>query len=132
MKQVLIVDDNILDNKAVRLALSGRYFTSSVTSGTDVFMYLNQHRPDIILLDQFMPDMTGFDVIKKLKADAALANIPVMFLTADDSGEVESNCFRLGAVDCIHKPANRDMLLQRLNSRLREAESRDSKPEYGS
>ena len=47
MKQVLIVDDNILDNKAVRLALSGRYFTSSVTSGSDVFVYLSDHRPDM-------------------------------------------------------------------------------------
>ena len=128
MKQVLIVDDNILDNKAVRLALSGQYFTSSVTSGSDVFLYLNGHRPDMILLDQFMPDMTGFDVIRRLKSDEALADIPVMFITADDTGSVESNCFRLGAVDCIHKPANRDILLKRLNSRLREAETRLSQP----
>jgi DNA-binding response OmpR family regulator len=47
-----------------------------------------------------------------------------MFLTADDTGMVESRCFKLGAVDCIRKPANRDMLLKRLNSRLEEAESR--------
>jgi len=122
MKQVLIVDDNILDNKAVRMALSGQYFTSSVTSGTDVFVYLGNHRPDMILLDQYMPDMTGLDVIKKLKADERLADIPVMFLTADETGTVDSNCFRLGAVDCIHKPASREVLLMRLNSRLREAE----------
>jgi putative two-component system response regulator len=81
MKQVLIVDDNILDNKAVRMALSGQFFTSSVTSGTDVFAYLGSHRPDMILLDQYMPDMTGFDVIKKLKANEDFADIPVMFLT---------------------------------------------------
>jgi len=122
MKQVLIVDDNILDNKAVRLALSGQYFTSSVTSGSDVFVYLNDHRPDMILLDHYMPDMTGFDVIKKLKADERLADIPVMFITADETGAVESNCFKYGAVDCIKKPANRDLLLKRLNTRLKEAE----------
>ena len=132
MKQVLIVDDNILDNKAVRMALSGRYFTSSVTSGSDVFAYLGSHRPDMILLDQYMPDMTGFEVLRRLKADEHYADIPVMFITADETGAVDSKCFRLGAVDCIHKPANRDMLLQRLNSRLREAESRGAKPEYGS
>ena len=124
MKQVLIVDDNILDNKAVRMALSGQYFTSSVTSGTDVFAYLGSHRPDMILLDQYMPDMTGFEVIKKLKANENYADIPVMFLTADETGAVDSNCFRLGAVDCIHKPANRELLLKRLNTRLSEAENR--------
>ena len=121
MKQVLIVDDNILDNKAVRMALSGQFFTSSVTSGTDVFAYLGSHRPDMILLDQYMPDMTGFDVIKKLKANEDFADIPVMFLTGDETGAVDSNCFRLGAVDCIHKPASRELLLRRLNSRLSEA-----------
>ena len=124
MKQVLIVDDNILDNKAVRMALSGQYFTSSVTSGTDVFAYLGSHRPDMILLDQYMPDMTGFEVIKKLKANENYADIPVMFLTADETGAVDSNCFRLGAVDCIHKPANRERLLKRLNNRLSEADNR--------
>ena len=124
MKQVLIVDDNILDNKVVRMALSGSYFTSSVTSGTDVFAYLGNHRPDMILLDQYMPDMTGFDVIKKLKADERLADIPVMFLTGDETGAVDSNCFRLGAVDCIHKPARREVLLKRLDTRLTEAENR--------
>ena len=124
MKQVLIVDDNILDNKAVRMALSGQYFTSSVTSGTDVFAYLGSHRPDMILLDQYMPDMTGFEVIKKLKANENYADIPVMFLTADETGAVDSICFRLGAVDCIHKPANRELLLKRLNNRLSEAENR--------
>jgi phosphoserine phosphatase RsbU/P len=63
-------------------------------------------KPDLILLDVTMPDMDGYEVCTRLKADPETASIPVVFLTARTEAEDEAKGFELGAVDYIHKPFN--------------------------
>ena len=61
-----------------------------------------------------MPEMNGFDIIRMLKGDERVKDIPVIFLTADNDKEMEVKCFKEGALDYIVKPFVKDVMLQRV------------------
>lgn len=75
-------------------------------------------RPDLILLDIMMPEMDGFEVCSRLKADKELANIPIIFLTAKAESDDVVKGFRAGAVDYVTKPFKSEELLARVQARL--------------
>lgn len=74
--------------------------------------------PDLILLDVRMPDLDGFEVCARLKADPATCEIPVLFITAAEEIEDEAEGFRRGCVDYIHKPISPPLLLARVRTHL--------------
>jgi len=74
--------------------------------------------PDLILLDIIMPDMNGFDILKKLKSDDLTENIPVMLITGLNNAEDEKRGLQLGAVDYIAKPFNSEMVKVRVKTQL--------------
>jgi putative two-component system response regulator len=113
-KKVVIVDDSQVNLMVGTNALKGHYQVSAVPSGEKLFRLLGVDHPDLILLDIDMPEMDGFEVIRRLKADPRTAGIPVIFLTADTSLEYESRAFPLGAADFIRKPYFPPFLLKRL------------------
>ena len=72
---------------------------------------------DLILLDINMPEMDGFEVMEKIRENPKLAEIPIIFLTADNDPQIESRCLKEGAMDFITKPfvlnvLESDMLLK--------------------
>lgn len=75
--------------------------------------------PDLILLDVEMPDMSGFQVCEALKADPALADIPVIFVTAHSDASFEVAGFAIGAVDFIAKPVSAPLVQARVQTQLR-------------
>ncbi len=87
-------------------------------SALKMLKLLEHIKPDLILLDVKMPDMDGYEAIKKLKSDAKLKDVPVIFLSAmsDEQNEIEG--LKLGAVDYIHKPFVTPLLLQRIKVHL--------------
>ena len=88
-------------------------------SAPKLFALLSEQRPDLILLDIMLPEMNGLEIIKKLKANTATQNIPVIFLTArDDEGSVVMG-LDLGADDYITKPFRIRELISRIRSVLR-------------
>lgn len=104
MKTILIVDDNKMNLATAREVLRDEYKIIPVTKGQQALAYLESGECDIILLDINMPEMDGFEVIRRIRKMERCRNIPVIFLTADDDAETESRCFREGAVDFIAKP----------------------------
>ena len=77
------------------------------------------HLPDLILLDVNMPAMDGFETMKKLKTlERDVADIPVIFLTAEDSADAESKGLSLGAMDFIKKPFVPEVLLLRVRNTI--------------
>lgn len=82
-KKVMIVEDNELNMKLFRdlVEVSG-YETLLTRSGINVLELARAHRPDLILMDIQLPEISGLDVTKKLKADAELRSIPVIAVTA--------------------------------------------------
>jgi class 3 adenylate cyclase len=75
-------------------------------------------RPDLVLLDIAMPGLDGFEVCRRLKADPATADIPVIFLTGNTDAATETRCFALGAADFLPKPINPDVLRARVRTQL--------------
>ncbi len=118
MKSILVIDDNVTNLKIVEKALKGIYKPILLTSGAQALKYLQCHVPDLILLDLVMPDMDGFETIKKIKQIKNNANVPIIFLTATTDSEVEVQGLEYGAVDFITKPFVEKSMLSRIRMHL--------------
>ena len=104
MKNILIIDDDKMNLATARKVLNDEYKIIPVIKGTQALAYLENGECDIILLDINMPEMDGFEVLKKIREMEHCKNIPVIFLTADNDSETETRCFKEGAIDFIAKP----------------------------
>lgn len=123
---ILIVDDTpenltilgepLLPYYCVRIAISGSRALEISKSPP---------RPDLILLDVMMPEMDGYEVLTRLRADPDTRDIPIIFITALDSIDDETRGFELGAVDYISKPIRPSIVLARVRSQLELKQARD-------
>ena len=113
-KTILIVDDDRMNLVTAQKFLMEEYKVIGVNSGKQAFKYLMKFRPDLILLDIFMPEIGGFEVMKLLQENKDWCKIPVIFLTADRKTETESQCFQMGAHDFITKPFEPGIMLNRI------------------
>ena len=115
---IILVDDILTNLTAAKNILKTFYQVIPVSSAHEMFEVLEDVTPDLILLDIEMPEMDGYEAIKKLKSDEHHADIPVIFLTAleDSANEIEG--FDLGAADYITKPFSAPMLLKRIEKEL--------------
>ena len=104
---LLAVDDSEDLLELMRKVLSSDYVMLTANNpGDAISLAAGDPRPDLILLDIDMPDVTGFEVCQALKGDAATAGIPIVFLTGRAEAEAQVEAFRLGAVDYLIKPIN--------------------------
>ncbi len=115
MKHILIVDDNKANLAAARSVLNGVYKVTAVTMGAQALKFLESNTCDLILLDINMPEMDGFEVLKKIGENEACKDIPIIFLTADNDAETESRCLEAGAVDYIAKPFVPTVMMSRIS-----------------
>lgn len=104
LPRILIVDDEPANLKVLRQVLQDSYRLSFARSGVDALALIEKEDVELVLLDIMMPDMTGFEVCEKLKAQPNTAHIPVIFVTALKDTIDEETGFNLGAVDYITKP----------------------------
>lgn len=117
---VLAVDDNLLNLKLIEKALTKEgYIIYTSDNGPDARRLAGEKRPDLILLDIEMPGENGFDVIQKLKDNAATNAIPVLFLTGVSEVDAKLRGFELGAVDYITKPFHPQEVLARVRIHLK-------------
>ncbi|WP_437578380.1 response regulator [Sorangium sp. So ce887] len=116
---VLVADDVLVNLEVLSSTLESAGIEVSIaTDGPMVLERLEYETPDLILLDVTMPGMTGFDVCERLKSSPATADIPVIFTTAHAAMSDKLRGFRLGAVDYVTKPFERDELLARVKTQL--------------
>ncbi len=116
---VLIVDDQPANLKTLSALLHDDYRVLVAAGGTTALEIVHgKTLPDLILLDIMMPDMDGYEVCRRLKADAKTSDIPVIFVTAMDQDEDEELGFRLGAADYITKPFNPLIVRARVRTQL--------------
>ena len=104
MKHILIVDDSKTNLIMARQELKEEYEVTPVLSGEQALQFLEKRIPDLILLDINMPAMDGKETLNRIKDNPSWCNIPVIFLTSDESAETEAECLRLGAENYIRKP----------------------------
>jgi DNA-binding response OmpR family regulator len=118
--KILAVDDTEPNLRLLRALLSGAgYEVATANSGTAGLQAAQDETPDLILLDIMMPDLTGFDVCQRLRADARTQHVPVIFLTALHEMEDHLRAVDLGGNEVLTKPINKLELLLRVKSLLR-------------
>jgi two-component system, cell cycle response regulator DivK len=104
-KKILIVEDNDLNLKLFNDLLEAHgYETVEIRDGLDAVAVVKRHRPDLILMDIQLPEISGLDVTKKLKADKEICDIPVIAVTAFAMKDDEEKIMRAGCQAYISKP----------------------------
>lgn len=112
---ILVVDDDTSNLKMASYILGGAQMrVSCLKAGGDAVRFLQENRPDLILLDVHMPGMDGFQTMQAIRENETAADIPVIFLTADDDSDTEKRGLELGAQDFIKKPFVPEVLLLRV------------------
>ena len=112
---ILVVDDDKMNLMMVQKMLGIRYDVFCASSGYDAILYLRNHVPDMILLDLHMPEMNGLEVLEKIRDMRGLADVPVIFLTADNERETEVEILKAGAMDFIQKPFIAEVVIRRIS-----------------
>ena len=116
---VLVVDDTADNLTLMAALLKDTYRVKVVNHGEKgLNIAASAHPPDLILLDIMMPEIDGYEVCRRLKADPATRDIPVIFLTAKSDEAAEEKGFALGAVDYITKPISPPILLARVHNHI--------------
>jgi len=118
MKTIFVVDDSDTNLSMAEEALDKLYRVMTMPSANKMFSLLGKITPDLILLDIEMPEMDGFEALKKLKSESLWSNIPVVFLTGRTDAAVEVHGFEMGAVDFITKPFSAPVLINRIKTHL--------------
>ena len=103
-RQILIADDEIVNREILGAILQSEYEVLFACDGGEAIQLVTEHKDtlSLVLLDILMPQLSGIEVLKALKADVETVRIPVIVMTAERDTEVES--LRLGAADFIPKP----------------------------
>lgn len=123
--RVLIVDDMPQNIKLLHESLQDEYQVFFATSGKDALRIASTTKPDIVLLDIMMPEMHGYEVCRRMKADPLLKDIPVIFITAMGQLEHETIGLEMGAVDYIAKPFNPYLIKLRVRNQIEMKRQRD-------
>jgi adenylate cyclase len=117
--RILVVDDTPDNLYLMSALLEDQYDVTTAESGAQALEFATSDKPpQLILLDIMMPEMDGYEVMRRLRQNPATANIPVIFLTALTSIEEEQFGLDLGAVDYITKPISPPVVLARVNTHL--------------
>ena len=123
---ILIVEDDDLVSRTVERSLSSNDFQISLAdNGIDGIKAARKSTPDLVILDVIMPEMDGYEVCRRMRADSQLSEIPILFLTAKIKDEDKVNGFLAGADDYLTKPFNIDELALRVQAILRRTRQRD-------
>jgi CheY-like chemotaxis protein len=129
--RLLIVDDNEInrDVLARRLGRQG-YTTAAAENGRQALEMVQTQKFDLLLLDIMMPELNGYEVLRHLKADSHLRDIPVIMISALDDMASIVRCIKLGAEDYLPKPFDPVLLRARIGASLEKKRLRDQEIEY--
>jgi adenylate cyclase len=118
--KLLVVDDTPKNVKLLADILTARgYNVVTAVSGAEALSQVEAERPDLVLLDVVMPEMSGYEVCRKLRSNPATQLLPVVMVTALDPGEERIKGIEAGADDFLTKPINQAELLARVKSLIR-------------
>ncbi|AIL66051.1 Sensor protein evgS precursor [Rickettsiales bacterium Ac37b] len=118
---ILIIDDEEVCLMSMKIILhNSNYNITTIDKGLDALIYLESHsnEVDLILLDLMMPDISGLEIIYKIKNNPKLCNIPILLQTGVNDDTEIKKAFTAGIVDCIQKPYQRKDILNSLKKIL--------------
>lgn len=116
MHKIMIIDDDLVSLSIGKAFLDDEYEVTLVYSGQQALGILKDAvMPDLILLDMLMPGISGMDLLKLIKKDEKLKDIPVIFLSGESNIDVEVEGYLNGACDFLQKPVNAFLLKAKIN-----------------
>ncbi|MES2878048.1 MAG: HD domain-containing phosphohydrolase [Pseudomonadota bacterium] len=118
---ILIVDDSPTNLMLLTSLMQKAYTVKAVSHGEQALQVVSDELPDLILLDITMPDMDGYEICHRLKANPLTNPVPIVFLTSRTDLESERRGMELGAVDYITRPITPSSLLSRVKAHVVEA-----------
>ena len=126
-ESLLVVDDTLANLQLLTNMLRDQgYEVRGAPDGEIALKTVHAFRPDLVLLDINMPDIDGYEVCRRLKADASTAGIPVIFLSALDDTQDKVKGFEVGGVDYITKPFQLEEVRVRIETHRRSSAWRSS------
>lgn len=129
---VMIIDDERLNIEVVKAYLKEAGFSNfrSTTHSPTAVEMLRRHKPDIVLLDINMPEVSGLEILSEMRRDAHLNLIPVLVLTASNDPKIKLQALRLGASDFLSKPVDPSEMTLRVENVLAVKAYQDHLAEY--
>ncbi len=129
--KILVVDDNDSNrNLLVHQLRRQGHEVSEAPCGSQALKMIREARPDLILLDLFMPDMNGFDVLNEMRKDESLRAIPVIVITGLSDQNAAIKCIEAGAFDLLTKPVRPALLEARVSACLERKGWHDKEKAY--
>lgn len=129
MARILVVDDEPMVVDLVRGLLEAvGHSVLAALDGLAALQVAREEKPDAIVLDIMMPEMDGYEVCRRLKADPALRRIPIVIVTASDDRQLTQKAFEVGALSTLTKPFQIDKLRSAVELALRSAARPKPKP----
>jgi len=116
--EILIVDDDLVSRKILQTICKKDWKTYTAQSAEQALILLRNIKPDIILLDVFMPGIDGFELCRILKERKTTKNIPIFFITAAADNINEKKGLDIGAADYLTKPFNTEVIKSRIKNQL--------------
>ena len=114
--KILVVDDQPINIRVIHGLFKSQFDVVMAMNGEQALSQAEQHRPDLIVLDVMMPDMDGYEVCRRLKANPNTRAVPVVFVTAHNDPADEIQGIALGAIDVISKPINAVLVEARITT----------------
>jgi putative two-component system response regulator len=124
--KIIAVDDVQLNLDILEAILDTEYDVTSVTSGKEALEIMDEDQPDLVLLDLSMPEMDGFEVLRRMRGNPITERIPVVIVTAEQDDYSEEKGLNLGAVDYIRKPYNSDIIRIKIRNHIELKTYRDN------
>lgn len=126
MKTILIIDDMETNVNTLMSLLDDKYDILASLDGEGALDILeDEEKIDLILLDILMPEMDGFEVCRRLKSNSKTKDIPVIFITSDNSENTIEKAYEMGGIDYITKPFKARELFSRINTHLLASEQKN-------
>jgi DNA-binding response OmpR family regulator len=120
---LLVEDDENVRTVLSILLQNAAYEVTEAQDGAEALQILNKNTPDIIISDLMMPKLSGYGVVKHVRSIQKFKKLPILILTAAHSEDNELKLLDIGADDFVGKAADPKVLLSRVSSLLRRAES---------
>ncbi|MBO4506642.1 MAG: response regulator [Lachnospiraceae bacterium] len=117
-KTILVIDDMAAILEHAKQLLKEKYSVIPCTSARQAFDIMEKRKPDLILVDINMPEMDGFDFIRKIKEDERFKDVHVMMITAEITSQTESRGYELGAENFVLKPFSQAVMMKKIEGCL--------------
>ncbi|MCR5428527.1 MAG: response regulator [Lachnospiraceae bacterium] len=118
-KTILVIDDMAAILEHAKQLLKDEYSVIPCISAKQALEIMDKRKPDLILVDINMPEMDGFDFIRRIKSDERFSDVHVMMITAEITSQIESKGYELGAENFVLKPFSQPVMIRKITECLK-------------